>query len=59
MAHPGAGKARLVGEQLALVVLDHAEAEAQAGAEDDPRRGTEGERALKPGAPDLRALHLA
>jgi len=53
MAHPRAGQARLVGEQPALLVLDDSEAEAQAGAEDDPRRGPQRERPVEPSALQL------
>ena len=50
MPHPRAGEASLVGEQPALLVLDDAEAEAEPGAEDDPRPGTQGEWPVEPSA---------
>jgi hypothetical protein len=37
VAHAGAGQACLVGEDTAFLKLDDAEAQAQAGAEDDLR----------------------
>ena len=47
VAHAGAGQAGLVGEEAPVLELDHVEAQAQAGAEDDLRLGTLGERAVE------------
>src|SRR5262249_51212003 len=49
----GAGQTGLVGEEPAHFELHHPEAQPQAGAEDDPRRGTEAEGPVETGAPDL------
>lgn len=38
MGHAGAGKARLVGEETALLVLNYPEAQAQPATKDDPRQ---------------------
>lgn len=40
MAHAGAGQARLIGEEAAVLELDYVEAQAQASSEDDLRLGT-------------------
>lgn len=53
MAHAGPGQAGLVGEEATLLVLDDLEAQAQAGAEDDPCGGAEAERSVEAGAFDL------
>lgn len=53
VSHPCARQPRLVGEEAAVLELDHAEAEAEAGFEGDLRGGAQSERAVELGALQL------